>query len=338
ASEYDDVSVLIHVSNFYFQGEQHFRNAIIRVTHLRPIYPTAKLQQYLRTLFLPSTFPHHGFALDYNELRTLQQHHLSNYPFENLSLHYSTTHTISLDTDALFEKFVEKGCGRGGYCMENNGFFGTVLRSMGYDVTSVGARVCEGVGGGDGSLFGGWSHMVNVINIAGIKYMVDVGFGGNGATSPLPLEPNTVHERIFPSEMRLLHSSIPQHTDPTQRLWLYQARETDTSEWQTQYCFTETEFLSCDYEMMNFWTSQSRTSIFTQAVLMAKMVMDEGRLVGSLTMFNGEAKRKVGKETVEKKCCGSEEERVLVLREWFGVVLTAEERRGISGLVTELKG
>ena len=40
--------------------------------------------------------------------------------------------------------------------MENNGFFGTVLRSMGYDVTSVGARVCEGVGGGDGSLFGSW--------------------------------------------------------------------------------------------------------------------------------------------------------------------------------------
>ncbi|KAL9038805.1 MAG: hypothetical protein Q9180_002911, partial [Flavoplaca navasiana] len=99
--------------------------------HLRPTYPTAKLQQYLRTLSLPSTFPHHGFALDYNELRTLQQHHLSTYPFENLSLHYSTTHTVSLDTDALFEKFVEKGCGRGGYCMENNGFFGTVLRSMG---------------------------------------------------------------------------------------------------------------------------------------------------------------------------------------------------------------
>ncbi len=40
--------------------------------------------------------------------------------------------------------------------MENNGFFGTVLRSMGYDVTSVGARVCEGIGGGDGSLFGSW--------------------------------------------------------------------------------------------------------------------------------------------------------------------------------------
>ena len=90
--------------------------------------------------------------------------------------------------------------------------------------------------------------------------------------------------------------------------------------------------------MMNFWTSQSRTSIFTQAILVAKMVMEEGRFVGSLTMFNGEAKRKVGKETVERRCCGSEEERVSVLREWFGVVLTAEERRGISGLVTDLKG
>ena len=44
--------------------------------------------------------------------------------------------------------------------MENNGFFGTVLRSMGYDVTSVGARVCEGIAGGDGSLFGSWFVLI----------------------------------------------------------------------------------------------------------------------------------------------------------------------------------
>ena len=40
--------------------------------------------------------------------------------------------------------------------MENNGFFGTVLRSMGYDVTSVGARVSEGIEGGDGGMFVSW--------------------------------------------------------------------------------------------------------------------------------------------------------------------------------------
>lgn len=40
--------------------------------------------------------------------------------------------------------------------MENNAFFGTVLRSLGYEVTSVGARVCMGVNGGDRSGYGSW--------------------------------------------------------------------------------------------------------------------------------------------------------------------------------------
>lgn len=56
----------------------------------------------------------------------------------------------------LFEKFVGEGRGRGGYCMENNSFLGTVLRSMGFGVVSVGARICDGVNGGEGRGFGGW--------------------------------------------------------------------------------------------------------------------------------------------------------------------------------------
>ncbi|KAI4222535.1 MAG: hypothetical protein L6R36_006079 [Xanthoria steineri] len=124
----------------------------------QPTYTDSQLSQYLHSLpyNYQDTFPH-GFALDYHELKIIQQHHLSTYPFENLSLHYSTTHTISLDADALFEKFVAADRGRGGYCMENNAFFGTMLRTMGYAVTSVGARVCNAVDGGDDETFGGWS-------------------------------------------------------------------------------------------------------------------------------------------------------------------------------------
>lgn len=168
--------------------------------------------------------------------------------------------------------------------------------------------------------------------------MVDVGFGGNGATAPLPLREDDIHERIAPSsEMRLARANIKQCTDASQRLWLYQARDTSGAEWQTQYCFTETEFLPRDYEMMNFWTSQSRTSIFTQAILMSKTVMRDGKVVGAVTMFNGKVKRKVG-DVVEECCCMTEKERLKVLREWFGVRLAGEEERGIRGLVTELKG
>ncbi|KAL8950022.1 MAG: hypothetical protein Q9222_003916 [Ikaeria aurantiellina] len=308
----------------------------------RPTYHPDQITAYLRRIH------HSEYHLPPNDLPNLvsltflQQHQLAHIPFENLSLHYSQSHTISLDPDVLYQKYVEQGRGRGGYCMENNAFFGNVLRSLGFTVTSVGGRICDSVNGGEGRSYGGWSHMVNIVSLPdGKKYMVDVGFGGNGATAPLPLEENIELERIAPSEMRLIKSPLPQHTDQTnQRMWIYQVRSFKESDWVPQYCFTETEFLPQDYEIMNFWTSQSRQSVFTSGILMAKMVMDgeTGKIVGQVTMRDGEVKRRKGEEVVGTRVCRSEGERIEVLRNWFGITLTGDEERGIRGLVTELKG
>lgn len=182
------------------------------------------------------------------------------------------------------------------------------------------------------------SHMVNIVTISGKKYLVDVGFGGNGATTPLPLEEEAVHERIAPGEMRLIRSKLPEHTDVNQRMWIYQHRQTPDDKWTPMYCFTEVEFFPQDYEMMNFWTSQSRKCFFTYAIVLARILMEKGKLVGMVTMKDGEAKRRIGNEVVETKTCRNEQGRLDVLREWFGTRLTQEEERGIRGTVTELKG
>ncbi|KAJ5472788.1 hypothetical protein N7530_006789 [Penicillium desertorum] len=47
--------------------------------------------------------------------------------------------------ESVFEKIVDGNSDRGGYCMENNTLFGTVLRSLGYNTTSVGGRVNKAV-------------------------------------------------------------------------------------------------------------------------------------------------------------------------------------------------
>ena len=107
-------------------------------------------------------------------LTLLQRHHLANIPFESLSLHYSTHHSIPTDVDSLYCKIVgplrerehgpeygdeeedgRRGCGRGGYCMESNGLFGHVLRSLGFDVYQTGARV-NAAAGGRTPKFGPW--------------------------------------------------------------------------------------------------------------------------------------------------------------------------------------
>jgi hypothetical protein len=72
-------------------------------------------------------------------LTELQLHHMARVPFESLSLHYSRHRLLSLEPEDLFQKMV--GRGRGGYCMELNTFFGTVLRSLGFTLIGAGARV-----------------------------------------------------------------------------------------------------------------------------------------------------------------------------------------------------
>jgi arylamine N-acetyltransferase len=87
-----------------------------------------------------------GEALEY--LTILQKHHLAKVPFENLDLHYSTSRIVSIDKDDMYEKIVTKNRGRGGYCMQVNLFFATVLKSLGFELIASGGRVL--IDGGPG--------------------------------------------------------------------------------------------------------------------------------------------------------------------------------------------
>lgn len=266
-------------------------------------------------------------------LRILQIHTLSHIPFENLSIHYSPYHAVSLDPEVLFQKIVGNARGRGGYCMENNCFLGTVLRSLGFTIYSAGARVL------DGDRYTGWGHMVNIVTLAdSSKYVLDVGFGGDGATRPLPLVDGHVSQGICDQELRLIKSNIEPNTDPTQRLWIYQVRSTAQEEWHTVYAFTELEFLPQDYEVMNFFTSQNRKTWFTRAVVAVKMLMAEkGEVViGKVSLNEDVVKRTLNGRTDELARCQNEAERVQALETWLGIVLNEEERRGIRGMVSDL--
>jgi arylamine N-acetyltransferase len=102
-------------------------------------------------------------ALEY--LTTLQKHQLSTVPFENLDLHYSIHRTISIDKDDMYEKIVTANRGRGGYCMQVNLFFATVLKSLGFELISTGGRVH--IDGGPGE----WYVLVIPIDLDNLDYV-----------------------------------------------------------------------------------------------------------------------------------------------------------------------
>ena len=180
--------------------------------------------------------------------------------------------------------------------------------------------------------------MINIVTLPdGQKYMLDVGFGSDGPTRPLPLVHEQVSQGILPQELRLVKENIAQNTDPDQKLWIYQRRYSPQDEWTSMYCFTEMEFLPQDYEMMSFWTSKSRKSWFTYRISVVKMIMKEETVIGTLSLNGGEVKRRIRGST-ERWICKTEDERIEALKTWFKIELTEDERNGIRGLVTELVG
>jgi hypothetical protein len=106
-------------------------------------YTPAQLHKVYSRIKLPSRFRYEpgDFSREVVRLRdghgflaALVTYTLANIPFENLELHYSPHHQISVHPEALFDKIVGQETGRGGYGLELNIFLGTVMRSFGFQV------------------------------------------------------------------------------------------------------------------------------------------------------------------------------------------------------------
>lgn len=330
----------------------------------RPTFTQDQLSKYFTHIKLPeaartlsSDLQSQDAASQLSFLGTLTRHQLCAVPFENLDLHYSPVKGISLNSDHLFNKIVERNAGRGGYCMQNNSFFATVLRSLGYTVMSAGGRVSSALDGGPESSenpeeisFGGYAHQVNIISIDGRKYFVDVGFGSSGPTGPVPLENgftsiNTGTNDRVASALRVTKGFVGNNTakNAEQELWVYSVKygkaESTDAEWLPCYCFSETEFFPKDFEIMSHWVSTNRASIFVQMVICQKFIMSEDgqSLIGDVTLHNESVKeRKFGKNKTLAEF-KTEKDRVTALEKYLGVHLTQAEEEGIEGFPSAIR-
>jgi arylamine N-acetyltransferase len=154
----------------------------------------------------------------------------------------------------------------------------------------------------------------------------------------LPLEENTETPGIGPGSFRLIKDNISVNTDPGQRLWIFQSRETPDGPWLTNYCFTELEFLPGDFEVMSFKTSMSKTSWFTNKVVCVKMLLDDDKekIIGTITMMENSLTRKVDGKKETLATLENEKQRVEALEKWFDIRLRPEEIDGIKGMVSSL--
>ncbi len=113
----------------------------------------------------------------------LHRAHLLTVPFENLDI--DRKRPIALFRDRLFQKIVVHG--RGGFCYELNGLFAELLKSLGFQVTLLSARVTIN----KSRVPPEFDHLILLVTFhkgAGSpeRWLADVGFG-DSFIEPLPL-------------------------------------------------------------------------------------------------------------------------------------------------------
>jgi len=229
--------------------------------------------------------------------------------------------------------------------MENNNFFGTALRSLGYEVRDIGSRVARAmspypeVRKNQPYTYDGWNHMLTLVNLDGEWYVVDVGMGSMGPNVPYPMLHGFETTSIAPRRIRLQRRGIEESyaSKPTTspKLWCYDVCHNPAEEgeniWTPTYAFSETEFLPQDYEVMSWFTSTNPRSFFTRYVTCTKMILDEEKeaIVGNLTLFKDTVTKTIGTDREVIQTCKSERERIGALQESFDVFLTEEEKISI---------
>ena len=230
-------------------------------------------------------------ALD-TGLTTLQRLHFlhsTNVPFENLDIQLGRN--ISLDLESLERKIVQNS--RGGYCFEQNTLFYAVLRELGFDVIACEARVKMGT-----RVITPRTHMMLIVSLEGERYLVDVGFGGEGLMHPVLIDAGEQQQFLW--KYRLVRDD---------RFYVLQSER--KTGWLDLYQFVPEHRHPVDFEVANWYTSTHPQSRFV-LTLTAQLPTPEARFI--LRNRTLVIDRVAVEETHE---IGSRQELITILRERF---------------------
>ncbi|HEY5849779.1 MAG TPA: arylamine N-acetyltransferase [Lysobacter sp.] len=190
-------------------------------------------------------------------LDAIAYRHATHIAFENLDPF--SGQPVQLAPDAIERKLVDAG--RGGYCFEHNLLLAQALRTVGFYVSGLAARVLWTQ---PDDAITARSHMLLRVEMEQGTRLVDVGFGGSTLTTSLALtdgdEQPTPHEPF-----RLLQRDGD---------WWMQVRLPDR--WATLYRFDLQRQYPVDYEASNYFLSTHPTSHFVTGLRVARPV-DGGR-------------------------------------------------------------
>jgi N-hydroxyarylamine O-acetyltransferase len=209
-----------------------------------------------------------------------------------------------LDLASLQRKMIAHR--RGGYCFEQNMLFRGGLRSLGFDITSLQARVVRGLAIDAPRPM---LHMVLQVNLPEGPYLADVGFGNLAPTAPLQLaadiEQDTPHEA-----MRFIR--MGDELTLQSRLG---------GRWEHIYRVVLLPRVDAEYEICNWFTASHPDSPYRSNLIAARPGPNRTRV----TLFNARLNIRHATGEVERRMLADKNEYHHVLAETFGLSLSENE-------------
>jgi N-hydroxyarylamine O-acetyltransferase len=209
-----------------------------------------------------------------------------------------------LDLPSLQDKMI--GRRRGGYCFEQNMLLRGGLRSLGYNVTSLQARVVRGL---EVDAPRPMIHMVLLVHLEEGDFIADVGFGNLAPTAALRLEPlveqPTPHETMRYVQMGdefLLQSKLGDH-------------------WEHIYRVVLLPRFDAEYEICNWYTGTHPQSPYLSNLIAAL----PGPAGTRLTLFNWRFTVRHASGKAERRMLEGAADFRDVLENEFGIVLPDDE-------------
>lgn len=242
---------------------------------------------------------HHagGLAPRAATLEALQVAHLAWVPFENVDVRLGRPGR--LDLDSLQAKMVAGR--RGGYCFEQNTLFAAALRALGFEVTTLEARVRPP--GATAPL--PRTHMTLRVDVEGAAWLADVGFGGDGPLRPVRLDGT-------PGEEPDGTVRIDREGEGT-----FVLRRARREEWTDLYAFSLTPALAVDYEVAHWFTATHPSSPFVRTLTVQRSDFETRHILRGRTL----TVRTRGEEVVREI---RDEELPALLRDRFRLDLADE--------------
>ncbi|GJJ15363.1 hypothetical protein Clacol_009639 [Clathrus columnatus] len=261
----------------------------------------------------------------------------------------SQTHMLDTTPEFLYERMVVKKHG-GSLCCGSNGLLLLMLRGLGFRAVTVSGRVNESPYPEPPTKFSFITHTAIIVQLDSDNalYLVDVGWGGTGPIRPIPLIAGaTVTGSIPPEELRLTRFIHPQaalhhshsEDDVVVGDWAFSYRcPGSQDDWAVQYIFNLVELVNVpnDWIAYSQWLSMYPSKLFAENVFAMKFFLVDGDvikvgrnfLIGNKTFLKVDSGRSVLQKEIK-----TEKERVDILREEYGIILSEEEIASIGGAV-----